>query len=127
MTYICPMHPQITQEEPGSCSICGMALESKLPTSEESQELKLMTLRFWICLALAVAIFFINKFIKNFLYRINQKLHIPERRQNASIMPEGHSSRLWAGKRCRSCPDYSGPAPTNQYLRQVFQRTNDAK
>jgi len=27
-TYVCPMHPQIRQASPGSCSICGMALES---------------------------------------------------------------------------------------------------
>lgn len=40
------MHPQIVQKAPGSCPICGMALELKIG-SEEQSELKIMTLRFW--------------------------------------------------------------------------------
>jgi Cu+-exporting ATPase len=56
--YTCPMHPQIRQPEPGSCPICGMALES-VTTGEDtgpSPELLDMTRRFWIGTALAVPV-----------------------------------------------------------------------
>ncbi len=33
--YTCPMHPEIEQKGPGSCPICGMALEPKEVTAEE--------------------------------------------------------------------------------------------
>ena len=57
--YTCPMHPEIRQEGPGSCPICGMALEPEQPTLETgpSPELVDMTRRFWIGLALAVPVF----------------------------------------------------------------------
>ena len=48
--YTCPMHPQIRQNKPGNCPICGMALEP-LTAAEEtgtSPELSDMTRRFWI-------------------------------------------------------------------------------
>jgi P-type Cu+ transporter len=49
-TYTCPMHPQIRRTGPGSCPICGMALEPLNPVSEgaASPELQDMTRRFWI-------------------------------------------------------------------------------
>jgi P-type Cu+ transporter len=51
--YTCPMHPEIVRAEPGSCPICGMALESRTVTVEEDNpELRDMTRRFWIGLAL---------------------------------------------------------------------------
>ena len=53
--YTCPMHPQIRQAGPGSCPICGMALEP-LSAGEEAgpnPELLDMTRRFWIGTALA--------------------------------------------------------------------------
>jgi YHS domain-containing protein len=48
--YTCPMHAQIRQEGPGSCPICGMALEPEMPSAEETtnHELIDMTRRFWI-------------------------------------------------------------------------------
>jgi Cu+-exporting ATPase len=53
--YICPMHPQIVRPGPGSCPICGMALEPRVVTTEESNpELAKMTRRLWISVALAV-------------------------------------------------------------------------
>ncbi len=57
--YTCPMHPQIRQMGPGSCPICGMALEPVIATAEagESPELRDMTRRFWIGLALTVPVF----------------------------------------------------------------------
>lgn len=33
--YICPMHPEIRQFNPGNCSICGMALEPEMMVSED--------------------------------------------------------------------------------------------
>ena len=57
--YTCPMHPQIRQNGPGSCPICGMALEPLTATAESgpNHELIDMTRRFWIGLALAVPVF----------------------------------------------------------------------
>ncbi len=57
--YTCPMHPQIRQMGPGSCPICGMALEPVLATQEtgESPELRDMTRRFWIGTALTLPVF----------------------------------------------------------------------
>jgi P-type Cu+ transporter len=54
--WTCPMHPQIVRHEPGSCPICGMALEPMTATSDESRnpELVDMTRRFWIGLVLTV-------------------------------------------------------------------------
>jgi P-type Cu+ transporter len=56
--YTCPMHPQIRQAGPGSCPICGMALEPELVSAESgpNPELADMTRRFWIGLALAVPV-----------------------------------------------------------------------
>jgi Cu+-exporting ATPase len=57
--YTCPMHPQIRQVGPGSCPICGMALEPVVATAEAgpSHELTDMTRRFWIGLALTLPVF----------------------------------------------------------------------
>jgi Cu+-exporting ATPase len=60
-TYTCPMHPEIQQVGPGSCPICGMALEPMTVTAEEQEdpELKDMTRRFWISAALTVPLVFL--------------------------------------------------------------------
>ncbi|SDI78161.1 MULTISPECIES: heavy metal translocating P-type ATPase [Bradyrhizobium] len=54
--YTCPMHPEIRQVGPGSCPICGMALEPEVASLDDAPnpELKDMTRRFWIGLVLAV-------------------------------------------------------------------------
>jgi P-type Cu+ transporter len=56
--YTCPMHPQIRQSGPGSCPICGMALEPILATAEAgpNPELVDMTRRLWIGLVLAIPV-----------------------------------------------------------------------
>ena len=48
--YICPMHPEVSQEQPGTCSICGMALEPQIAAADEQEdrELIVMRRRFWI-------------------------------------------------------------------------------
>ncbi len=54
--WTCPMHPEIRRDGPGACPICGMALEPLAPTAEEGEnrELKDMTRRFWIGVALTL-------------------------------------------------------------------------
>jgi Cu+-exporting ATPase len=54
--YTCPMHPQIVRPGPGFCPICGMALEPRTVTAieEENPELRDMTRRFWVSVALTV-------------------------------------------------------------------------
>jgi Cu+-exporting ATPase len=56
--YTCPMHPEIRQVGPGSCPICGMALEPVLVTAEAgpNEELIDMTRRFWIGLVLSLPV-----------------------------------------------------------------------
>ncbi|MGE5540515.1 MAG: heavy metal translocating P-type ATPase [Gemmatimonas sp.] len=56
--YTCPMHPEIRQIGPGSCPICGMALEPVLVTAEAAPnpELADMTRRFWIGLVLSLPV-----------------------------------------------------------------------
>ncbi len=55
--YTCPMHPEIIRDKPGPCPICGMALEPREVTGEQSsEELVDMTRRFWISLALTAPI-----------------------------------------------------------------------
>jgi Cu+-exporting ATPase len=58
--YTCPMHPEIRRTSPGSCPICGMALEPEAGGADDSGELADMTRRFWISLALALPVFVIE-------------------------------------------------------------------
>jgi Cu+-exporting ATPase len=57
--YTCPMHPEVRQVGPGSCPICGMALEPEQVSLDDAPdpELKDMTRRFWIALALTLPVF----------------------------------------------------------------------
>jgi len=59
--YTCPMHPEIVRDEPGSCPICGMALEPRTITvgEEENAELVDMRRRFWVSLVLTAPVFLI--------------------------------------------------------------------
>jgi len=60
--YTCPMHPEIRQQGPGDCPICGMALEPEEVSLDDgpSEELTDMTRRFWIGLALALPVFLLE-------------------------------------------------------------------
>src|SRR5690606_20030701 len=57
--YTCPMHPQIRQEGPGPCPICGMALEPEMPSLDEGENPELVDFsrRFWWTLPLTAAVF----------------------------------------------------------------------
>lgn len=56
--WTCPMHPEIVRDGPGSCPICGMALEPITPTADAgpNPELIDMSRRFWISAALATPV-----------------------------------------------------------------------
>jgi P-type Cu+ transporter len=54
--YTCPMHPEIRQVGPGSCPICGMALEPEAGGDGDGGELADMNRRFWISLVLALPV-----------------------------------------------------------------------
>jgi Cu+-exporting ATPase len=56
--YTCPMHPEIRQDGPGTCPICGMALEPVIVTADTgpSPELRDMTRRFWAGVVLSVPV-----------------------------------------------------------------------
>lgn len=60
--YTCPMHPEIRQVGPGSCPICGMALEPLLVSleAEPNPELIDMRRRFWIGLVLTIPVFILE-------------------------------------------------------------------
>jgi Cu+-exporting ATPase len=57
--YTCPMHPEVRQIGPGSCPICGMALEPEIATADTgpNPELADMSRRFWIGLVLTLPVF----------------------------------------------------------------------
>jgi Cu+-exporting ATPase len=57
--YTCPMHPEIRQVGPGTCPICGMALEPEVATADTgpNPELIDMTRRFWIGAVLTLPVF----------------------------------------------------------------------
>ena len=56
--YTCPMHPEIRRNGPGTCPICGMALEPAIVTAgeEDDPELRDMGRRFWWTLPLTIAV-----------------------------------------------------------------------
>ena len=56
--YTCPMHPEIRQSGPGSCPICGMALEPSIVAANTgpNPELAYMSRRFWIGLVLTLPV-----------------------------------------------------------------------
>jgi P-type Cu+ transporter len=60
--WTCAMHPEIVQDKPGSCPICGMALEPMLPTAQDEvdPESRTMTRRLWIGAALSVPLLVIG-------------------------------------------------------------------
>ncbi|MBV8454256.1 MAG: heavy metal translocating P-type ATPase [Deltaproteobacteria bacterium] len=65
--YTCPMHPEIMRNAPGSCPICGMALEARIPTAGvENAELRDMTRRFWFASALTVPLVILAMFPERF-------------------------------------------------------------
>ncbi len=56
--YTCPMHPEIRQTGPGTCPICGMALEPEMPSldDDDNPELRDFSRRFWWTLPLSLIV-----------------------------------------------------------------------
>ena len=57
--YVCPMHAQIVRDAPGSCPICGMALEPRTVTADEAPNAELVSMRrrFFVCVGPAAVVF----------------------------------------------------------------------
>jgi Cu+-exporting ATPase len=57
--YVCPMHPEVVSDRPGSCPKCGMALEPAAPTLDAAPDPELLDMgrRFWVGVALGVPVF----------------------------------------------------------------------
>ena len=62
--WTCPMHPQIRQEGPGTCSICGMALEPEEPSLDDAPNPELIdfTRRLWVAGVLTVPLLAVSMF-----------------------------------------------------------------
>ncbi len=56
--FTCPMHPEVRQEGPGACPICGMGLEPEMPTANAGPNVELidMTRRLWIAVLLTIPV-----------------------------------------------------------------------
>ena len=68
--YTCPMHIEIRQDHPGSCPLCGMALEPEIPSLDEGENPELISYRrrFWWTLPLTLSVFILAMF--------NESLHL---------------------------------------------------
>ncbi|EMD83359.1 heavy metal translocating P-type ATPase [Pacificimonas flava] len=57
--FTCPMHPEIRQDGPGSCPVCGMALEPETVSLDDGPDPELVDMRrrFWVSAALTVPLF----------------------------------------------------------------------
>jgi Cu+-exporting ATPase len=66
--YVCPMHPEIVRDAPGTCPICGMALEPMMPSLDEGEnpELTDFRRRFLWTLPLSLAVFVLAMFGHSF-------------------------------------------------------------
>ncbi len=93
--YTCPMHPQIRQQGPGSCPICGMALEPELVSADATAnpELLDMTRRFWIGLALTAPVFVLE--MGGHLFNLHQ--WIGQQTSNWTQLFLATPVVLWAG------------------------------
>ena len=60
--YTCPMHPEVVQDEPGSCPHCGMALEPIAPAADDGPNPELVDFRrrLWIGAPLALVVFLLE-------------------------------------------------------------------
>ncbi|MBA3238112.1 MAG: heavy metal translocating P-type ATPase [Parachlamydiaceae bacterium] len=59
--YTCPMHPEVIQDHPGNCPICGMSLEpNNVQSDDDESEYKNMHFRFWIGVLFAIPIFILS-------------------------------------------------------------------
>ena len=95
--YTCPMHPEVRQVGPGSCPICGMALEPLEVTAETgpSPELADMTRRFWVAVALTLPVVLLENGMHLIGHGFNSVL--PPRLNVGLQLLIGTPVVLWAG------------------------------
>jgi Cu+-exporting ATPase len=93
--FTCPMHPQIRQVGPGACPICGMALESEMPSAETGPNAELvdMTRRLWIGLGLALPVFALE--MGGHLFNLHHQLS--QQTSNMIQLALATPVVLWAG------------------------------
>ena len=94
--YTCPLHPEIRQVGPGSCPICGMALEPVLVSAEAQPNAELvdMTHRFWLGLVLTLPVFVLE--MGGHLTGLDHL--IPQSTSNWIQMALATPVVLWAGR-----------------------------
>ncbi len=95
--YTCPMHPEIVRDAPGSCPICGMALEPIVPSAEEgpNHELREMTTRFVV--AVPLAIFFLAVDMANHLFGLDILPFLSPQNQQYLQLALALPAVLWCG------------------------------
>jgi P-type Cu+ transporter len=93
--FTCPMHPEVRQAGPGSCPICGMALEPEMPEAQggPNPELLDMTRRLWIALALSVPVVALD--MGGHLLRLHELISLAW--SNAAQLAFATPVVLWAG------------------------------
>ncbi|MGB9430111.1 MAG: heavy metal translocating P-type ATPase [Gammaproteobacteria bacterium] len=94
--WTCPMHPEIVRNAPGACPICGMALEPVLPAQmeETNPELRSMTWRFWISVALTVPLVIIAM---REMFMLEWLRHLPELPWNVIEFALATPVVIWGG------------------------------
>lgn len=95
--YTCPMHPEVVQEGPGSCPICGMALEPMGVPSEDApnEELIDFTRRLWVAAPLALFIAVIE--MSRHLFGVDLLPFLPPRAQQWLLLALATPAVLWCG------------------------------
>jgi Cu+-exporting ATPase len=95
--YTCPMHPEVRQVGPGSCPICGMALEPVVASAEHgpNPELADMTRRFWIGLALTAPVFLLE--MGSHLFDLHHRLGLTQQAANWLQLGFATPVVLWCG------------------------------
>jgi Cu+-exporting ATPase len=77
--WTCPMHPQIRQVGPGTCPICGMALEPEEPSLDDAPNPELVdfTRRLWIATVLTIPLLAVSMFAELFRYQLVRPAESP--------------------------------------------------
>ena len=97
--YICPMHPEIMQDEPGDCPKCGMHLEPKTvsgETEESNREEQALSRKFWIGLGFAIAVIILD--LSEMLPFLSLKAVIPSNLSRWLQFIFATPVVLWAGR-----------------------------
>ncbi len=67
ITYVCPMDPEVRENTPGPCPVCGMALEPRAVgglQEQDDSELRSMQRRFWVSVALSIPLLVVSMAVK---------------------------------------------------------------